>query len=509
MKIHKGKDVLEIIKQPSFLQSWDRLARQCPWATVFQQKEFVLTWYELFDDQTPIIITDWNGDSMTGIFPLIQTADQLSYPGNNLAEYQAWLSTKENNTSFIKGALDLIRNDYSLHLKYLPSESPLDWLDDHSRLKKHIFLKEYAQPIMECNEERLDIELKKKNKKEKINRLKRQGELSFQRITSPTDFTDILPQLIEQNEFRKGAIYGKLAFLDDHRRVDFLDKVFEKGLLHASILKLNNEIIASNVGFITGNTVHLQGLNTHSPFYAKHSPGILHFLMLGIDLKKDNFDYFDLTPGGIDGYKSKLATSYYSTHELQMDSVFETKKKQVKDSIKSTAKNLIGKKPKKPTLLSTLFFGSNKGNPSESQHKAIYFNLKGDQFNIKTNQTSVVESKSNYTYHKNNIADLLIFPLEEQKIAFLSDAMYRIENGQHFYAVKSAQLLIATLWFIPTGTKEMNGNKREQDNLEFSYLSPSLESPQEIINTIIQDEHLSPSLVSSMDISYFKFPILE
>ncbi|GGF44798.1 hypothetical protein GCM10011339_36630 [Echinicola rosea] len=449
---------------------------------------------------------------MTGLFPLVESDRQLSYPGNNLAEYQVWLSNPKNNTSFITKGLELIRKEYTLHLKYIPSKTPLDWVSNNGPLKNSIFLKEYPQPVMECDEEHLERELKKKNKKEKINRLKRQGELSFDRVTSVDDFNTILPNLVEQNEFRKGAIYGKLAFLEDSRRVDFLSKTFEKNLLHASILRLNEEIIASNVGFITGETVHLQGLNTHSPFYAKHSPGILHFLMLGIHLKKDHFRYFDLTPGGVDGYKAKLATTYHTCYEIQMDSVFATKKKQVKDVIKSKAKTLIGKKSKKASILSDLFNTPSKGNGSVNHQEGqieIYFNIKGHQLNVTAGKKELKNVIKAISYKKNEIADLLDFPLDIKKTEFLSDAMYRIENGQTFYAIKGSDQLIATLWFIPIGTKDPDGNKRTREQLEFSYLAPSLDKPTSTVCKIIKDHGLPEHLISTLNMPLFNTTLLE
>ncbi|QDH80090.1 GNAT family N-acetyltransferase [Echinicola soli] len=512
MKIHKGMEVLELAKHSGFIGCWNQLVKDCPWATVFQQKEFVLTWYELFSDQTPFMITDWNGDSMTGLFSLIEKDGQLSYPGNNLAEYQVWISTPESNTSFIKEALELIQKEYTLSLKYIPSGTPLDWVSSNGQLKNSIFLKEYPQPVMQCDEEHLEKELRKKNKKEKINRLKRQGELSFERVISTNDFNTILPNLVEQNEFRKGAIYGKLAFLEDPRRVDFLSRVFEKKLLHASILKLDNKIIASNVGFITSETVHLQGLNTHSPFYAKYSPGILHFLMLGIHLKKENYRYFDLTPGGADGYKSNLATSYYTAHEMQMDSVYATKKNKVKDALKRKAKTLIGKHSKKASVLSNLFSTPSMGigsiNPGGTNTE-IYLNIKGHQFSVNADKSSLVKAIPPITYKKNDIADLLNFPLSTKRTDFLSDAMYRIENGQVFYAITGGDQLFATLWYIPTGTKDPEGNNRAHNHLEFSYLAPNLENPQSILNGIIKDQGLSRDLVSKLELVHFKSSLLE
>lgn len=104
-------------------------------------------------------------------------------------------------------------------------------------------------------------------------------------------------------------------FLSDPLRQTFLLKLFEQKLLHVTILKLDEAIIASNVGATGKKWVHLQGVNTHDPSYAKYSPGILHFLMLGKQLAEEGMEVFDLTPGA-DTYKVGLATDYTTAHQL-------------------------------------------------------------------------------------------------------------------------------------------------------------------------------------------------
>jgi hypothetical protein len=51
--------------------------------------------------------------------------------------------------------------------------------------------------------------------------------------------------------------------------------------------------------------------------YARYSPGIIHFLMLGKLLAAEGVHIFDLTPGA-DGYKDILATDYTVAHTLSI-----------------------------------------------------------------------------------------------------------------------------------------------------------------------------------------------
>ena len=52
----------------------------------------------------------------------------------------------------------------------------------------------------------------------------------------------------------------------------------------------------------------LLGILAHSPFFAKHSPGKLHVLLLCTELAQEGITTFDLTPGG--EYKDRFATRF-------------------------------------------------------------------------------------------------------------------------------------------------------------------------------------------------------
>src|SRR5687768_18143535 len=77
--------------------------------------------------------------------------------------------------------------------------------------------------------------------------------------------------------------------------------------------------------------LHLQGINSFAAAYARYSPGIIHFLLLGKLLAEEGVAVFDLTPGA-DAYKDTLATDRKSTrlnssHGYTSYAVFCLKKK--------------------------------------------------------------------------------------------------------------------------------------------------------------------------------------
>src|SRR5690606_24087573 len=148
-------------------------------------------------------------------------------------------------------AFIIVRNRWAGHriqLKYLPQKTPLNWVNATPLGRKFSLLQSFKHPIMNINREWLEKELRKKNRREKINRLKRLGELKLERIINYTDFEAVFEELSTQNDFRKGAAYNAIHFENENLSKEFLLSLFKDGLLHATILKVDSEIIASNVG---------------------------------------------------------------------------------------------------------------------------------------------------------------------------------------------------------------------------------------------------------------------
>jgi hypothetical protein len=344
IKIDQDAELL--FKDSSFLFAWEELYKSCPWATIFQSKDFVLNWYHYFQYYPKILVTDWNGKSMSGLLTLSFVGkNTISAAGFDQAEYQVWLSTPESKDHFISKAINQILKYYpgkTLYLKYLPSKTPVSSFELLQFIKYRYYLKPYVQPLIKENKTQLEFELKKKNKKEKINRLKRLGTLKFYEVKNITEFRDYFDEMAMQSDLRKGALYDKMIFKTEPQRKKFLLKMFELGHLHVSVLKLNEIIIASNAGFKSPDMIHLQGINSHSPFFSKYSPGILHFLMLGIHLEEIEVNYFDLTPGGKDGYKSMLSNTTEIAYELWISDKKYVFFKKLEEKLKFWLKEVSG-----------------------------------------------------------------------------------------------------------------------------------------------------------------------
>ena len=426
-------------------------------------------------------MTDWDGEKMTGLITLTKNNGMITAAGLDLAEYQAWISLPNLSDEFLQNALHAINEAFpnqTLYLKYLTAKVPLNLFLNESPFNSQTFLRHYAHPLMETNVEVLEAELKKKNKKEKINRLKRLGKLEFFEVKEMNHFRALIDEMSLQSDFRKGAFYNKTFFHDEPERKTFLLKIFELGLLHVSGLSVDGKLIASNAGVVGPDVVHLQGINSHSPFYSKYSPGILQFLMLGIALKKSGFKYFDLTPGGANGYKSALATETTLAYEFWFTSPFKARKKKTFEKIKNWLKPRLEDKKLLDVDLSNLNmaemklrhklkFALKRLKPQGKQEYAQFLESEADviPWTDKLENSISLESMSDgFEIKENYIQDLFLFdenPSIFPRMDIFSDSIIRLEYGQTMFTLTKGKDLLAISWYIPSTAKASKKEAKE------------------------------------------------
>ena len=465
-----GNAVLELLQDEDFQSYWDNLYTSCSWATIFQSREFVTAWYQVYYQiYQPIIVIRHKHGKLTGVLALCFTDNKyISGAGLEQAEYQVWLSFDTDNGKFAQDALKMITQQFpkfKLRLKYVPEKAPLKGMIYDKYLKSRIHLRFVKQPLLRIDDNRLNKELKKKNRKEKLNRLRRLGELRFERIVDFQVFNSVFNELAMQYDFRKAAMFNSTFFHYDDYRKRFLLKLFENQLLHATLLKINDEIIASNVGVIGKGCVHLQGINSHAPTYSKYSPGILHFLMLGKLLSNENIEVFDLTPGA-DSYKERLATEFGKVSELIVS----------KDVKKQFFKRIhLGFKSKLKSNLLKLGIDNNdlkifKKKCSLLKEKIkvyvqlsplVVFDLLHHLIKANTGlNTYCIDEKGNGESHilekninKNSLVDLLNYSQVggiQSRWEFLEQSMLRLERGECSYTWRESGHLKGCAWYEPS-----------------------------------------------------------
>ncbi|MGV3503515.1 MAG: GNAT family N-acetyltransferase [Adhaeribacter sp.] len=329
MALLQGREVFALLtEEAAFQAEWDGLYQNCPWATVFQSRDFVTTWYQVYQSKfSPVLIVTQAGGRLSGLLALAMPLSQADLPAGRLvgaghydAEYQTWLAWPEAGNDFMPQALEMLRRvlpQHHLQLRFLPPATPLAWLRSVRRKGQPTVLQPYKRPLMKLGDPELSKLFRKPEFRNKLNRLKRLGEVHFEQIADAGHFKRVLPLLALQYDFRQGALFNKNQFRDDPLKVKLLEALFQLNLLHVTVLSVQQEILAAIVAVKSGDWVHLGGINVHAPGYANYSPGFVHFLLLGQQLFQQQVAVFDLTPGQ-DAYKERLATGHDQVFELMV-----------------------------------------------------------------------------------------------------------------------------------------------------------------------------------------------
>lgn len=326
-----GSEALKCVKSEKFQSKWKSLYAHCPWVTACQHPNFVAPWYEFYYTLfLPVVIFNEDDDqSLNWLLTLAlnHKENKLTGAGERQAEYHGWIESPNTHNDFIWPAIEKIRARFpgvDLVFKYLPPGIPLNWIGDKGNNRKLCSLRSHSRPVMKIDEAAMDRQRTKKNNRQNYNRLKKLGDVQFEKVIEHDHFIQIFDELCIQYDFRQGALYQNMPFSSDPMKKLFYITLHKNGLLHTTILTVDGEIAASHSGLLSeGHAVHL-GINTHAPAFAVHSPGNLLLAMLGVQLAQEKIPLLDLTPGG-DVYKENFATTHDAAFELIIYSDIKTR----------------------------------------------------------------------------------------------------------------------------------------------------------------------------------------
>src|SRR5687768_10707257 len=166
IELLEGEEVISLCLQPEFQAGWDALYRSCSWATVFQSRPFVTTWYQIYQNNyLPILIKSEHHGKLTGLLTMARDKNGLIIgAGANQAEYQAWLETDALDEDFIHRALLEVRKRFpgnGIRLKYIHDKVPLGWIINHPMWHKRCFLQAIKQSYLVISDEVLTKKLRK------------------------------------------------------------------------------------------------------------------------------------------------------------------------------------------------------------------------------------------------------------------------------------------------------------------------------------------------------------
>jgi CelD/BcsL family acetyltransferase involved in cellulose biosynthesis len=505
-----GKAVLELLSNDlEFQQSWDQLFESCSWATVFQSRKFVNGWYQSYRNQhLPILVIGVEGRQLKGVLPLalLDTSvneeaagksGRITAAGHYEAEYQAWLTGAADGDVFIKKAMaEVVKQyrGYTISLRFIPPGTPIDWLKNDKKWRRCSILQTFDRPIINLRNPEVAKSFRgRKHFKHKLNRVKRLGDFRFEVIHDLKTFESSLNEMAELYDFRQSAMFNKYPFKESPEKKGFLLEMFRQKMLHVTVMWVNGKIMAAVVLVMGGNWAHLAGINCHAPFYARmYSPGFLHFVLLGKQLSDEAVPYFDLSPG-YDPYKEDLANLHDEVHELVI----------------STSAKFLTKRKFKKWLHGRLVSWNIRPMTVELKakwyvymlkHVSVSYALKGLAKKFQRKKTKKVFLVQSYTLpsgvpiplHKDSLVDLMQYEYTRgsaPKWEFLSNAMRRLETGQHSYTWMENGRLIACAWFsyAERFTEEVNNSTDKKMIIKGLYCHPAAKSRlSQFINSVIE-----------------------
>lgn len=475
-----GSAVITLLNDPGFQQSWDLLFESCPWATVFQGRQFITAFYQAYrEEHYPILITAVEKGQLKGGLPLVLLntnaaagnftgKGRITGAGHYEGLYQTWLAPPAAGDVFIQQALAALMKKFpgpSISFRFLPPGTPLNWIKDNKKWRRYCIVQSHARPLIHLNgTEEEKIFQRRKHFKNKLNRLKRTGEVSFETIRDQETFKSSLDAMAVMYDFRQTALFNKNPFHEDPVKKDFLLALFRLQLLHVTVLKVDGKIIAGIVAVAGKDWVSLAAINCHSPVNARwHSPGFLHFVMLAKQIEEEGFRYFDLTPG-YDTYKEELANGHDEVTELVIS---HSLKFRIKRKIKKWLHTRLvasGIRPMTVELTLKRYFYLLRRRSVMSVIKILAgrFNKKSKQ-KLYLAQTYTLPATIKISLRKDSLADLMHYAAGKgtgaTKWEFLGDAMFRLERGQHCYTWIENGRLMACAWFgYPEHSEEKKGN---------------------------------------------------
>jgi CelD/BcsL family acetyltransferase involved in cellulose biosynthesis len=489
VEIFIGSEAERLLENREFCEDWRRLYTACPWGSVFQELDFVSTWYSTYRSRyTPVIVTGaTEHNEKAGLFTLAICNDsgRLVAAGDRYTEYAAWLADPRYGNEFIESAIEKLRKKFpnrSLTLLFALPTLPVEWTNPGNRFSNNCHLRTIPRGLMTVGDGSAFKESLRKRNQNKINRLKRTGEVRFDKIEDPEEFQEIIDEIFCYQTFRLRAIYNITDLENDELKKTFLTNLLRMpDILNVTALRVGDKLVSGQIHIHNREQV-LLGLITHSPFYSKFSPGTLHLLMLGLELAKKGVPIFDLTPGG--EYKDRYATEYDQAYILKIffnraHCIRYKLARKISESIKSLALSVNILPAQARQVQSTML-----------DHREKFAHLKvtsilseiGRMLKRRLWHTEELliytydlgntpRSHDSLTMKRDHLPDLLVYrPLEAWQPPinkFLNQAMKNIENGHHVYTRVEHERLVQFAWL--TEAKNLNSDIEAE---WYSFLPP-------------------------------------
>ncbi len=428
---------------------------------IFQAPHFVLNWYAAYRSEwRPVIVrcSDSTGQ-LVGLWLLAHhpATGVLAHAGVHQAEYHAWLALPGHDAEFVAEAWCELRRRVrfrTLQFKYLAAASLADTLRGMGELEGCLTVRAHSRPLAELDLREGDgVSLKrsKKSKQTRFNRLKKLGNVEFQRLTDPEDLNHLFKDFESLYDFRQGAVNRSTPFFDDPVKWGFHQAVFAAApdQIHVTVTTLNGSTIAALWGILSGKTLHV-GMLAHLPQLAEHSPGKLHVLQLIDYLRDEGMELLDLTPGG-DPWKERFATTHDEVWEILLyRSPWLRTRDQLVEVMRLAIKRALALVGISPADLRTLWERTRRVRPESIFRKIVHWAIGKRELRVyRVDRMFMDRFASDPRVQRDSLRDLLCFvPAEawQSRDAFLSRALARIEGGESAYTISVGGSLATSGW---------------------------------------------------------------
>lgn len=462
-RLYRGEGALARVEDEGFQREWLALADACPFGTCFQRPPFVRAWYRCYESRfEPVLVEARDtADMLIGLLCLARERGRntLIVAGRDHAEYHSWLARPEHSSAFFEAALDALAEIWpSGHLQFLFAPPGLPALST-PRWQSRTIRRTMARPLMATGPDApLADSMRKSANRSRLNRLKKLGALSCDRIEDPDELDAVLEEVIPFYECRQGATHAALPFrADPLRRRFLLAAMAQPGLLHVTALRLDGRTIAAHIGYRNGGQVVL-GIIAHSPMHARFSAGKLLLRMLGLRLQEEGFAHLDLTPGG--EYKDRFASEHdeasvldvwfrhsaVRAYKLQRAAIDAGKRFVSTDRVKEQ----IASFRHKARLVRAV------GLPGTLLHLRQLAARRRPSMRTDGIEAAAGAGVPPVVFNRDALADLTAYdPVElgqPPMPAFLRDAMGRLERGEHVYTCVRDGRLVAFGWLAEGST---------------------------------------------------------
>jgi CelD/BcsL family acetyltransferase involved in cellulose biosynthesis len=450
----------ELLRNQPFGGLWRILADSCPWATAFQEPEFVMTWYESYEEQyVPLVVSNELETGRLGgllLLAIQRDSGEIVVAGAHQAEYQVWLSSPDDEGLFITSALGALKEQFpnhSLVFRYIPSGTPIHWAQKESSWSKYTMLEPWRRPIVKINypafvKGYLAQKYKRRSTKSYFNQLRKYGDLRFERLNGEVALSGVLDELIRYYDSRQMAMHGDAPFRGDEQKKSFhLAMMREANLLHVTVLRAGERIVSSQFGIASKSELIL-AMPIFSPCFADQSPITLHYLLLVEKALEEGYQILDMTPGE-SGFKDRFATEHEQVHILRVFfSSLDQRHLKTKLALEAAVRSVLRRMNVSPARVRERFDSFRKtflrlrllaipklvGNRMVRIGKWIHSKDESRAYLAFPADFARLENPS--LMRKDCLDDLMDFaPVElwQDKQTFLSESLRRIERKNHSY----------------------------------------------------------------------------